>query len=194
MTTPVRGFRPTTVADVERDGNRFTWLRPDRWREGFRALALEVDGQVIGVGRIGPNPVHPQRDLVELEIDPAHRRRGHGTALMRELRKYSHKALSMKVVPGSDRDLFLRSLGAVTYLEVPLLRVDLAADRTRRWITAVRKLAGEDARAVRWTELPREQLVDAEEVRAQQRPATHRRQHSAAQLSPAPLARAALPP
>lgn len=157
-----RTFRPSTEADVERDGHRFEWLKPDGWRAGFRALVLEVDGAVIGVGRIGPNRVHPRRDLVELEIAPEHRRAGHGTALLRELGKYSDEPLSDKVEPGSVRDAFLQAQGAVTYLEVPLLRVDVAAERTVRWCAAVR--ASEEAcgaLAVRWAELPREQLVDA---------------------------------
>lgn len=161
MSTGARTFRPATEADSLRDGHRFTWLKPDRWRAGFRALVLEVDGDVIGVGRIGPNPVHPGRDLVELEIAPDHRRRGHGTALLRELGGYSDKPLSSKVAPGSERDLFLRSLGAVTYLEVPLLRVEVATDRTSRWCAAVRSSADGAARAVPWSDLPREQLVDA---------------------------------
>ena len=154
-------FRPATEADAARDGHRFSWLKPDRWRAGFRALVLEADGEVIGVGRIGPNPAHPTRDLVEIEIAEGHRRRGHGTALMRELGRYSRNPLSDKVVPGSERDLFLRSLGAVTYLEVPLLRVDVAAERTVRWCAAAREGHDGTARAVPWTDLPRAQLVDA---------------------------------
>ncbi|GAA4526352.1 N-acetyltransferase [Brachybacterium paraconglomeratum] len=172
MSAPSRRFRPTTAADVARDGHRFEWLKPDGWREGFRALVLEVEDpesdepRVVGVGRIGPNTVHPGRDLVELEIEEGHRRRGHGTALFRELGKYSNNPLSSKVQPGSARDGFLRAQGAVTYLEVPLLRVDVAVDRTARWCAAVRGAAargagGGTARAVRWTELPREQLIDA---------------------------------
>lgn len=120
-----RRFRPATEEDVARDAHRFDRLKPDGWREGFRALVLEVDGTVVGVGRIGVNPVHPRRDLVELEISPEHRRHGHGTALLDELRKYSDNPLSSKVVPGSERDLFLRTFGAVTYLEG--LRADGAA-------------------------------------------------------------------
>src|SRR5699024_3315047 len=161
-----RRFRPATQADAERDGHRFEWLKPDGWRTGFRALVLELadpDGgaRVIGVGRIGPNPVHPGRDLAELEIAPEHRRRGHGTALLHELRKYSDKPLSSKAAPGSERELFLRTLGAVTYLEVPLLRLDVAAQRTAGWAATVR--AGHDggARAVPWSDLPREQVIDA---------------------------------
>lgn len=161
-----RRFRPATQADAERDGHRFEWLKPDGWRTGFRALVLELadpDGgaRVIGVGRIGPNPVHPGQDLAELEIAPEHRRRGHGTALLHELRKYSDKPLSSKAAPGSERELFLRTLGAVTYLEVPLLRLDIAAQRTAGWAAAVR--AGHDggARAVPWSDLPREQVIDA---------------------------------
>ena len=167
MSTPSRRFRPSTVDDVDRDGHRFTWLKPDGWREGFRALVLEIDDlrtgdpQVIGVGRIGPNHVHPRRDLVELEIAEAHRRRGHGTALLRELGKYSANPLSRKVEPGSEREGFLRALGAVTYLEVPLLRVDVRAQRTGRWCEAVRSAGDGVARAVPWAALPREQLVDA---------------------------------
>ena len=161
MTSPARRSRPATEADVARDGHRFSWLKPDRWRAGFRALVLEVDGEVIGVGRIGPNPVHPVRDLVEIEIAEEHRRRGHGTALMHELGRYSVNSLSDKAVPGSERDLFLRSLGAVTYLEVPLLRLKVAADRTARWCAAAREGHDGAARAVPWTDLLREQLVDA---------------------------------
>ena len=162
-----RRFRPVTPSDVDREAHRFEWLKPDGWRTGFRALLLEVDepgseeARVIGVGRIGPNLVHPERDLAELEIDPAHRRRGHGTALLRELGRYSDKSLSSKAQPGSERDGFLRAQGAVTYLEVPLLRVDVAADRAARWCAAVREAHGGGARAVRWTDLPQEQLVDA---------------------------------
>lgn len=160
-----RRFRPATAVDAEREGHRFEWLKPDGWRAGFRALVLEDGGDgatVIGVGRIGPNTVHPGRDLVELEIEPAHRRQGHGTALLRELGTYSDNPLSSKVVPGSDREGFLRAQGAVTYLEVPLLRVDVAAARTARWCAAVRGATDvQGARAVPWTELPRQQLVDA---------------------------------
>ncbi|HEX7351823.1 GNAT family N-acetyltransferase [Brachybacterium sp.] len=167
MSVPSRRFRPTTAADVDRDGHRFEWLKPDGWREGFRALALEIDDPgtgapcVIGVGRIGPNTAHPGRDLVELEIDVAYRRRGDGTALLRELGRYSNNPLSSKVVPGSERDGFLRSLGAVTYLEVPLLRVDVQADRTARWCEAVRSAQDGIVRTAPWTDLPRAQLVDA---------------------------------
>lgn len=162
-----RRFRPATAADAARDGHRFEWLKPDGWREGFRALTLEIDDpdtgapRVIGVGRIGPNTVHPGRDLVELEIEEPHRRRGHGTALLHELGKHSDNPLSSKVWPGSERDAFLRAQGAVTYLEVPLLRVDVAAERTARWCAAVREMQDGAARAVPWTELPREQLVEA---------------------------------
>ncbi|MDN5899382.1 MAG: GNAT family N-acetyltransferase [Brachybacterium sp.] len=164
-----RKFRPATTADVDRDGHRFEWLKPDGWRAGFRALVLELEledggggATVIGVGRIGPNTVHPGSDLVELEIEPAHRRQGHGTALLRELGTYSNNPLSSKVVPGSERDGFLRAQGAVTYLEVPLLRVDVAAARTARWCAAVREATDvQGACAVPWTELPRQQLVDA---------------------------------
>ena len=162
-----RRFRPATAADADRDGHRFEWLKPDGWREGFRALVLEVDDpgsgapRVIGVGRIGPNTVHPGSDLVELEIEQAHRRRGHGTALLRELGKYSDNPLSSKAVPSSERELFLSAQGAVTYLEVPLLRVDVAAERTARWCAAVRTHHDGAARAVAWTELPREQVIDA---------------------------------
>src|SRR5699024_7587901 len=152
-----RRFRPATQADAERDGNRFEWLKPDGWRMGFRALVLELadpdaGARVIGVGRIGPNPVHPARDLVELEIAPEHRRRGHGTALLHELGKYSGKPLASKAAPGSERELFLRTLGAVTCLEVPLLRLAVAAVHD-----------GHDggARAVPWSDLPREQVTDA---------------------------------
>ncbi|MGP9709646.1 GNAT family N-acetyltransferase [Brachybacterium sp. AOP24-D1-21] len=162
-----RRFRPATPADVDRDGNRFEWLKPDGWREGFRALVLDVDdpisgeSRVIGVGRIGRNVVHPDRDLVELEIEEGYRRLGHGTALLHELGSYSDNPLSSKVVPGSERDGFLRAQGAVAYLEVPLLRVDVSADRTARWCAAVSASHDGTARAVPWTELPREQLVDA---------------------------------
>lgn len=161
-----RWFRPTTAADVGSAGHRFEWLKPDGWRDGFRSLVLEIEDPesggalVIGVGRTGPNAVHPTQDLVEIEIDAEHRRRGHGTALIRELGKYSDNPLSSKVKPGSARDLFLRSLGAVTYLSVPLLQVDATAARTRRWCAAARD-AGAGAQAVRWSQLPRELLVDA---------------------------------
>jgi GNAT superfamily N-acetyltransferase len=162
-----RRFRPAAAADVVRDGHRFEWLKPDGWREGFRALVLEIEEagsgtpRVIGVGRIGPNPVHPGRDLVELEIEEGHRRHGHGTALLRELGTHSRNPLSSRVEPGSERDLFLRALGAVTYLEVPLLRLDVAAERTARWCAAARARHDGAARAARWSELPREPLVDA---------------------------------
>lgn len=161
MITPSRRFRPAAEADVARDGHRFSWLKPDRWRADFRALVLEVDGEVIGVGRIGPNTAHPVRDLVELEIAEAHRRRGHGTALLHELGKYSDNPLSSKAEPGSERDAFLRAQGAVTYLEVPLLRVDLTDERTARWCAVARSAQDGAARAVPWAELPREQLVEA---------------------------------
>lgn len=168
MKNPARRFRPATEADADRDGHRFEWLKPDGWREGFRALVLEIEDQgthrplVIGVGRLGPNTVHPTRDLVEIEIDPRHRRQGFGTALIRELGRYSSNPLSTKVTPGSERDLFVRSLGATTYLPVPLLRIDVAAQRTGRWCSAVRAAGDGDAVSVhRWDELPREQLVDA---------------------------------
>ena len=155
MITPSRRFRPAAEADVARDGHRFDWLKPDGWREGFRALVLEVDDpdtgtpRVIGVGRIGPNTVHHDRDLVELEIEEPHRRRGHGTAFLRELGRYSSKPLFSRVVPGSARDGFLRAQGAVTYLEVPLLRVDLTDERTARWCAVARSAQDGAARAVR---------------------------------------------
>ncbi|WP_114855691.1 GNAT family N-acetyltransferase [Brachybacterium sp. YJGR34] len=166
MSCPRRS-RPATAEDVARDGHRFAWLKPDGWREGFRALVLEIeeggDGtwRVIGVGRIGASTVHPRRDLVELEIDPAHRRQGHGTALLRELGRYSNNPLSSKVAPGSERDLFLRSLGAVTYLPVPLLSVHAAAERTERWCAAVCEAADGDVQLVRLGELPRADVADA---------------------------------
>lgn len=168
MSTPVISVRPATEVDADRDGHRFEWLKPDGWRKGFRALVLEIEDQgtrgplVIGVGRIGPNTVHPTRDLVEIEIDAEHRRRGFGTALIRELGRYSSNPLSTKVAPGSERDLFVRSLGATTYLPVPLLRIDVAAERTGRWCSAVRSAVEGDAVSVhRWRELPRDQLVGA---------------------------------
>ncbi|MFJ6043115.1 GNAT family N-acetyltransferase [Brachybacterium paraconglomeratum] len=161
MSDPARRFRPATEADVTRDGHRFSWLKPDRWREGFRALVLEAGGELVGVGRIGPNPAHPLRDLVEIEIAEGHRRCGHGTALMHELGSYSDNPLSDKVVPGSERDLFLRSLGAVTYLEVPLLRLELAAERTARWCAEAREGRDGAVRVIPWTGLPRDQLIDA---------------------------------
>ena len=166
MNSRSRRFRPATQTDAERDGHRFEWLKPDGWRTGFRALVLELadpdaGARVIGVGRIGPNPVHPGRDLVELEIAPEHRRHGHGTALLHELGKYSNKPLFNKAAPGSERELFLRTLGAVTCLEVPLLRLDVAAERTARWAAAVHEGHDGGARAVPWSDLPREQVIDA---------------------------------
>lgn len=163
-----RRFRPATAVDVERHGHRFTWLKPDGWRAGFRALVLEIDEPgtdrplVIGVGRIGPNTVHPIQDLVEIEIDAAHRRRGHGTALIRELGRYSENPLFDKVVPGSERDMFLRTLGAYSSLSVPLLSVEVTSGRTRRWCEIVRESTVDDTVTVLpWTGLPREQLVEA---------------------------------
>ncbi|WP_193104013.1 GNAT family N-acetyltransferase [Brachybacterium sp. FME24] len=164
-----RSIRPATAADRGHDGARFSWLQPDGWREGCRALVVTVEdpdvreGLVIGVGRIGPNRVHPGRDMAELEIDPAHRRRGHGTALLRELGRFSGNPLSDRVVPGSERDQFLRSLGAHVYLPIPILSVDLTDTRTAAWCTTVRaaRESDESVRVARWTDLPREQVIDA---------------------------------
>ena len=55
MSAPSRQFRPTTAADVARDGHRFEWLKPDGWREGFRALVLEVDEDVRRPVAVGGN-------------------------------------------------------------------------------------------------------------------------------------------
>jgi hypothetical protein len=136
-------------------------MKPDQWREGRRALALLVEDRIVGVGRLGSNPVHPLRDLVEVEIDSEHRRQGHGTALLRELGRYTDAPLSSQARAGTDRHAFLRSLGATTYLDIPLQQISLGEERVMRWVRAVHDAVGSSASAVRWSRLPREEVVDA---------------------------------
>ncbi|MFC0673329.1 GNAT family N-acetyltransferase [Brachybacterium hainanense] len=138
-----RRFRRATAEDAARDGHRFTWLKPDGWRPGGVSLVLEnPDGpagrSVIGVGRAVPNAVHPGRDLVEVEVDEAHRRRGHGTALIHELGTYMRNPLSTKAEQDTERHAFLMSLGAYPYQVLPYLVVDLQHPGVGDWCAQIR--------------------------------------------------------
>lgn len=56
-------------------------------------LVAELDGEVVGAGTIYHGAFHPLRTQLSLDVAPAHRRRGIGTALLRELRELADRPL-----------------------------------------------------------------------------------------------------
>jgi ribosomal protein S18 acetylase RimI-like enzyme len=57
------------------------------------SLVAEIDGVVVGVGTISEGQRHPRRSWVGIDVAPAERRRGIGTALLDELRSLSERPL-----------------------------------------------------------------------------------------------------
>lgn len=76
-----RGSPAEVEARIER---QFATLLPDGLAtEGQLLLAGEAEGEVVGFLWIGlPTPERPQAWIFEITVDEAHRRRGHGRALM----------------------------------------------------------------------------------------------------------------
>lgn len=76
-----RGSAQDVAARIEQ---QFHALLPDGLAsEGQLLFAGEVDGEVVGFLWIGlPTAERPQAWIYEIQVDEAHRRRGHGRALM----------------------------------------------------------------------------------------------------------------
>lgn len=113
-----RGSLSEVAARIEQ---QFATLLPDGLAtEGQLLLAGEVDGEVIGFLWIGlPTPDRAQAWIFEITVDEAHRRRGHGRALMlaaeEELRARGVTRLGLNVFghnPGALR--LYESLGFET--------------------------------------------------------------------------------
>ncbi|GAA3188824.1 GNAT family N-acetyltransferase [Dactylosporangium siamense] len=80
----VRAGRATLEDATERVERQFATLLPDGLAtEGQLLFAGVVDGEVVGFLWIGlPIADRPQAWIYEIQVDEAHRRRGHGRALM----------------------------------------------------------------------------------------------------------------
>jgi ribosomal protein S18 acetylase RimI-like enzyme len=80
----VKAGRTTLEDATERIEGQFAALLPDGLAtEGQLMFAGEVDGEVVGFLWIGlPTDDRPQAWIYEVQVDEAHRRRGHGRALM----------------------------------------------------------------------------------------------------------------
>jgi ribosomal protein S18 acetylase RimI-like enzyme len=76
-----RGTVEEVAAQIDR---QFATLLPDGLAtEGQLMFAGEVNGEVVGFLWIGlPTSERPQAWIYEIQVDEAHRRRGHGRALM----------------------------------------------------------------------------------------------------------------
>lgn len=77
-------IRLTTEADVPAGRTSFPHLRPDHWRSNRNArsfVAIEA-GAVVGHCLAVDNAFHPDSRVLEIEVAPAHRRCGVGTALL----------------------------------------------------------------------------------------------------------------
>jgi mycothiol synthase len=74
--------------------------------EGLRCTAADEAGQVMGWAEAAHNPwmFHPFKYVVRLEVEPAHRRRGVGSALLARLLEElrARGALVARVVAGED--------------------------------------------------------------------------------------------
>jgi GNAT superfamily N-acetyltransferase len=57
------------------------------------SLVAEIDGVVVAVGTISDGHRHPRRSWIGIDVAPAARRRGIGTALLDELRSLSERPL-----------------------------------------------------------------------------------------------------
>ena len=57
------------------------------------SLIAEIDGVVVAVGTISEGQRHPRRSWVGIDVAPAERRRGIGTTLLDELRRFSERPL-----------------------------------------------------------------------------------------------------
>jgi GNAT superfamily N-acetyltransferase len=73
-----------------------------------QTLIAELDGEAVGVGTILESSRHPQHTWFGLEVPPAFRRRGIGTAILAELRRATER-------PFATRGLFAEQ-GAMGYL------------------------------------------------------------------------------
>ena len=117
----VQAGRATPAEATERAARQFAALLPDGLAtEGQLMFAGEVDGEVVGFLWIAlPTSERPQAWIYEIQVDEAHRRRGHGRALMlaaeEELRARGVTRLGLNVFghnPGA-RQLY-ESLGFET--------------------------------------------------------------------------------
>jgi GNAT superfamily N-acetyltransferase len=126
----------------------------------LRSLTAEVDGRPVGAGAVWSAHWHPARLWVYVEVVPAWRRQGIGTALvgaLRQLGEADGRPLRAKVRPGDPSGAFATAMGLGTVLiestgreldpaalpapPARVLAADLASTEIagvfRRWYTAV---------------------------------------------------------
>ncbi|GAA4908882.1 acetyltransferase (GNAT) family protein [Stackebrandtia albiflava] len=128
-------IRPATEDDAVAFPD-LDWVRPHRRRPDDASYVVDgVDGPVA-VARCARNEFHPGRSPLWVYVRPGHRRRGLGTALVRELSAHADRPFSAKVRPDSTGHHFARALGAVEYQRCPPSVVDTTAAGMTRWIAA----------------------------------------------------------
>lgn len=104
-------------------------LRPDLWRgEHTRAVVAETDG-IVAVGLMWTSRVHGDRYWVNVVVDPAHRRRGIGTAMVQHLTSLRAAPLPLMTRGYVDDPAlaFADALGARTIQVVPPAQTTTAA-------------------------------------------------------------------
>uniref|UniRef100_UPI0013A6F8BB GNAT family N-acetyltransferase n=1 Tax=Mycolicibacterium llatzerense TaxID=280871 RepID=UPI0013A6F8BB len=115
---------------------------PDRDGTDWRRTRVAVDDhdRMVGCASIVHNPLHPGRFPCAVEVVPAWRRRGIGTALLdtvKELRANVSHPLSTKVrASDSAATAFLTSQGGLVYQRCPAAVLDAHDPSVQRWINA----------------------------------------------------------
>lgn len=108
-------------------------LEPPRMR--ITRLAV-VDGDVVGVGSIGSNPIHPGRYPAAIEVLAAHRRQGIGSRLLATLMELRPKPLPLSTkIRRSDAPAmaFAHFRGGSSYQECDGTVIDPTLDSILQW-------------------------------------------------------------
>lgn len=87
-------------------------LRVERPHFQRLSLVAEIDGAVVAAGTLSHVQRHPRRSWISIDVAPAHRRRGVGTALLNELRGLTERPLCARARLAEEAAIaFLRRHG-----------------------------------------------------------------------------------
>lgn len=112
------------------------WLavaEPHLWAD--RALAAEIDGEIVGIASFTEARLHRTRLWMQIDVAFEHRREGIGTALAKALAdtRTDARPFAVKAEEGSAELAFVRSLGATDYQLCPPSVIDPRNPAVQSW-------------------------------------------------------------